>query len=589
LRNLLIFLILGLVIYSNTFQGEFLFDDTTKLEENLLIRHLSHPKAIWEQHSTRFLTYMTFALNYRLGRLDVFGYHLVNIMIHLTASLFVSLLVLTLFQTPALRTRAPSPQVTSHLALCAGLIFLTHPVQTQAVTYLVQRATSLATCLYLGAILLYVKARLRQSRLMVAMALLTTVASMMTKPIAITLPFAIVLVECFFFGIQRREVAKRAGTLAPFLMTLLIVPLMVVTYGTADFTGAGSVTRQTFEVSRGDYLLTQFNVIRTYVRLLFLPIRQNADYDYPISHSLLEPKTLLSCLLLIAILLSAVWLFKQQRLISFGIFFFFLGLLPESSLYPLQDVIFEHRLYLPMVGVSVSLASALLLLSGRDLRRFTALFLSIALVFSIATYRRNRVWRDGIRLWGDTVQKSPGKARPYHNLGFAYGKREDYDKAIAHYERSIEIRPNYPKALDNLGALYSKKGDQQKAAGYFRRAIKLDPDYAKAYNNLGIAYGKEAHYDRAIAYFEKAIELDPDFAKAYDNLGVVFGKRGDHQKARGHFEKSLALDPDYAPAHLNLGIAYRAEKNTTGTHQQIDSLRELNRNDLADRLESLGR
>jgi hypothetical protein len=288
--------------------------------------------------------------------------------------------VLLSFKTPYLKGSKISHYAAS-LSLASGLIFVAHPIQTQAVTYIVQRFTSLATLFYLLSLVLFIKARLynlEEKRFYAPShlgyyvgSLLAAFLAMKTKEMTITLPAIILLYEFCFFSPSLKELTKKLPYLTPLLLTFFIIPfssygltLFGISGGT--FIGIaevgdiiGAATQETTAISRTDYLFTQFNVIVTYIRLLFFPVNQNLDYDYPISHTLFEFPTLFSLLFLISIVIFGVWMFKKSRLISFGIFWFFITLSVESSIIPIRDVIFEHRVYLPSVGFVIFLTTAI--------------------------------------------------------------------------------------------------------------------------------------------------------------------------------------------------------------------------------------
>jgi len=262
---------------------------------------------------------------------------------------------------------------------------------------------------------------------------------------------------------------------------------------------------------------------------------------------------------------------------------FFLTLSVES-LHRLRNVIFEHRLYLPMVGVSIFFSAGACLLFEERKKVIVACSVPI-LIFSVATYRRNEVWRDGVRLWQDVVKKSPESARSYKNLGFAYLEGGRYDDAIASCRKAIELDPADAKVYNNIGLAYGKQGRYDDAIASCRKAIELDPTYAKAYNNLGIAYGEKGHAEKEIEYYQKAIELDPAYPQAYGNLGSAYLERGEYDRAIAAYQKAIQLDPDYVKAHSNLAMAYLAKKDKTGLTRQVERLKKLGRRDLAEELE----
>ena len=548
---LLLIATLGLAIYGNTFHAGFHLDDVNNIVDNPAIKYWSHWDSIWASAKTRFITQLSIALNYRFGKLNVVGYHLANIAIHVLCSILVYQLLRLTFRTPTMPKR-PAEEI-DLLSLGASLIFLTHPIQTQSVTYIIQRAASLATLFYLAALVFYVQFRLEQKTENYWLALLATLLAMFTKPIAFTLPVAILLYELVFFKDFQKNADVRIGVLVPFFLTMAIIPYLLILEGGG--LELRDITKETLKISRGDYLLTQFNVIRTYLRLLILPINQNLDYDYPISTSLMEPKTLASLGFILFLLFIAFRTLKRKPLVAFGIVWFFLTLSIESSIIPISDVIFEHRLYLPMVGFSIT-ASAVLWQCFQNARRFAIALLVIALCLCGLTYARNRVWKDDVTLWQDVVKKSPNKARPHNILGTAYAHAGNETKALEHYHKAHELNPNYALSYNNLGLLEYYKKNYDKAVTLLEKAIRLNPAYEKAYNNLGLIYEQKGDQTKAVQYFQKAIDLYPIFALPYSNLGAVHGKMAQYEKAIQYFEKAAELDPDNPTTWFNLGVAY---------------------------------
>jgi tetratricopeptide (TPR) repeat protein len=411
-------------------------------------------------------------------------------------------------------------KITQHanlIALFAGLIFVSHPLQTEAVTYIVQRAASMATLFYVATLCLYVKSRLVQDTRMKIYyigSLLTAVVAMFTKEIAITLPLMILLYEFSFFKPNRNY-------LTPFFLTLFIIPItMLFTHNESiNFQEIQGAMKGAMGISPMHYLLTQFRVMVTYIRLVFLPLNQNLDYDYPVFESIFELPVLISFLFLVSILYFAKRLFSKYRLVSFAIFWFFLTLLPESSLFPIHDVIFEHRLYLPLVGYSMFLVCSVYYLFGNNSIRTMVIVLTMIVgCNSVLTYQRNKVWKDEFTLWDDTVKKSPYKARPYNNRGFAYDKQGNFTQAISDYNKAIGLNPEYAEAYTNRGVAYAKQNNFTQAMPDFIKAIELNPKLAAVYNNRAVVYYKLKKYDEAWADVHKAQYLgaavNPGFLKA---------------------------------------------------------------------------
>jgi Flp pilus assembly protein TadD len=262
------------------------------------------------------------------------------------------------------------------------------------------------------------------------------------------------------------------------------------------------------------------------------------------------------------------------RLASFGIVWFFVTLSVESSLIPIVDVIFEHRVYLPSVGffVAVSTAGALISRSADPARPTRILVVAgalLALALSVATFQRNKVWADELSLWSDATRKSPYKSRPHTNLGFALMTRGQMEPAIEHYLTALKIDPSNTEAHNNLGIAYSRIGKVEQAFAHLSRSIQLRPDYAEARSNLGAVLVEKGEVDPAITHYLTAIQIRPNYAEARNNLGVAYFKKGMVDEAIDQFRIAIALKSDYAEAHNNLGIAYGRKGWTQPAAEEI--------------------
>ncbi len=556
---------LGIIVYSNTFLCSFHFDDIFYIVNNFFIKDIQNLQNIWKCCPCRFIIYLTIAFNYHFHQLNVFGYHLFNLVVHLFTAILVWWLTLLTFSTPAMKEN----KITRHadlIALFAGLVFVSHPVQIEGVTYIWQRAASIAAFFYLASLSLYVKSRLLQDkestsglgRIYYVCSLIIAIVAMFTKENAITLPLMILLYEFSFLKTKR---SFNGGYTIPFLFSLFIIPLTMLLTKSDRFQEIQGVVEGPGGISPTHYLLTQFRVMITYIRLVFLPFNQNLDYDYPISESVFELPTLFSLLFLITIFFSAKRLFSKYRIVSFSIFWFFLTLLPESSLLPLKDVIFEHRLYLPLVGYSMFLVSSTYYLGGKNTPKTMVIALTMIIAcYSVLTYQRNNVWKDEFTLWDDIVLKSPHKARPYYNRGLTYIKQSNLTQAMSDFNKAIEIDPEYADAYYNRGIIYAKQNNLTQAILDYNKAIELKPKYAEAYNNRGIVYAKQGNLTQAMSDFNKAIEIDPEYADAYNNRGIVYAKQNNFTQAIFDFNKTIEIDPKDAEVYNNRAVIYHQLK-----------------------------
>lgn len=568
-----IFLLIGVAIYSNTLHSPFVFDDGPSITRNPTIKNLENfygNSTGYDKYPTRFIGYFTFALNYSFNAFDPFGYHILNIAIHITNALLVYFFVLITSRTPFLK-KSLSDATAREISLTAGMLFLVHPVQIEAVTFVVQRLTSLTTTFYLFSLYFYAKSRIifvdrskkseNKFLLYFACSLIFCVFAMKTKEISFTLPFVILIYECFFF---EGPYGSRACFLLPFLLSFLIIPLSLIKVR-APFgkvlSDIGTATRVQTDISRGDYFLTQLSVIVTYIRLLVLPIDQNLDYDYPIYRSLFDSRVLFSAGFLLFLFGIALWFYLRSkrtasaslRLISFGILWFFVTLSIESSLIPIEDVIFEHRIYLPSIGAFVSLAMAASTISLKWNRRawIWALIL-ITAAFSVATYKRNMIWRDDLVLWSDNVKKSPGKARPHYNLGNSYYLRGMTNKAIQEFQEAIQMDSVYADAYLNLGVAYASIGEEEKAMAALHKAIQFKPDDSESHYNLGLLYSNKGLGYLAIEQYKKALSLNPESVNARNNLGIALAESGRIDDAIEQFQEGLRLLPGDEELRKNL-------------------------------------
>jgi len=246
---------------------------------------------------------------------------------------------------------------------------------------------------------------------------------------------------------------------------------------------------------------------------------------------------------------------NRLRLISFGIIWFFIALLVESSIIPIGNVIFEHRVYLPMVGFSLFF-SVLLAAFITDNKKYMVVFGIVVLTLGFLTYQRNTVWQTEITLWSDVSKKSPFKPRPANSLGYAYLEDGKLDKALNQFNRALTLAPHYVDALNNRGRTFARMGEYRKALQDYSRSIELNPFYIKAYNNRGNILSYQGENDSAIVDFSNALFLEPDFAEAYINRGLVYEKQRKYELALNDFNKAIDLNPNISEAYNNRGILY---------------------------------
>jgi tetratricopeptide (TPR) repeat protein len=583
----------GFIIYSNTLNSPFVFDDIITIEDNSSIRMTEFSvrnivTGAIGYSKNRPISMLSFAFNYYFGRYNVVGYHLVNILIHIANGVLLFFL-LEITRTIYSRQRSVplklEPFTVTSLSFCTALLWLAHPVQTQSVTYIVQRMNSMGAMFYILALFLYAKGRLahlsanqvtdnqsaneRQNKhwhhyyfwhLGCALAAVFALGS---KESTVSLPFFIFLYEWYFFQNLNIIWLKKS---------LKYIAVIVVLFGLIAFIFLGSEPLVKLKALRdfsegqftmGQRLLTQTRVVVYYLSLLGYPhpSRLNLDYDFPLSYSLMNPSaTLLSLTVIIGLIILGVYLAKKERLISFSILWFFGNLVIESSVIPLA-LIFEHRLYLP----SMLLFLIPVTLGHRYIKLIwlrAGVFCLVIVVLCVWTYQRNRVWENDLSLWADVVKKSPNKVRSQLNLGLALANRDRLDEAISHYLKSIQLDPNYAYAYNNLGVALKEQGKLNEAIQYYRQALQIDPTYVEAINNLAGALEKQGQTREAAEYYRRAIELNPKNDKVHTNMGHVLVEQGKLDEAIEHYRKALQLNPNSAETLLNWGDALAKQGKT---------------------------
>lgn len=553
---------LAFLIYSNTFGTPFVFDDRLHIPDNPHIRLTElDPEGIiaagFKSHAKhRPVANISFALNYYFHQYDVAGYHLTNIFIHILTAIFVWLLVKNTLLTPSLRSKY---QHAGTIAFFAALLWLAHPLQTQSVTYIVQRMNSLAAMFYVLSLVLYVKGRLagqdaKKTWPWYIGCVIAGLLALASKQIAATLPLFIFLYEWFFFQDLSRTWLRRR---LPYFMAIVFICVLVGLV----YLGPNPFERLTRPYARRHFtmperLLTQFRIVIFYISLLFYPhpARLNLDHDFAISHSLINPPTTLLCLALILGLIAlAVWLAKKERLLSFCILWFFGNLVIESSIIGLE-LVFEHRLYLPSVFVSLAIVALVWRYIKQDWVRVTGLCVA-ALFLCIWTYERNKVYGDAVTLWQDCVAKSPRKARPYSNLATALKNSGRPAEAVEYFNKSLELEPDSAEVHNNLGNALSRLGQTDEAIEHYKKALNLKPNFSGAHYNLALALAGQGKTDEAIAEYRDALRLDRWNLDALNNLAHLLVERGETQEAIKLYKKAIALEPGNIIAHGRLGLA----------------------------------
>ncbi|MBI5816665.1 MAG: tetratricopeptide repeat protein [Nitrospinae bacterium] len=554
--------IISFTCYSGTFHFPFQFDDETMFVNSDPSGFLKDARTIWSVNPSRFVHFLSFGINYWIGGTDTFGYHVVNFAIHLANVFLVWRLMEMIVGMECHRSCGPFAigSIMRRAPLFAALLFAAHPLQTQAVTYIWQRSTSLSAFFYLLSLLLYLKFARSEilgapRRRLLAVSLLSAIAAMFTKQIAVTLPVAVAIVDYYFVSRSLSGLRRRMTVIAAYLPVLLVVPAMSAMGYSRELTDVSD--RALRVAAHSEYLFTQFNVIVTYIRLLAWPVGQNLDYDYPLARSLAD--CLPSLVLLCAIFALGVWLFRRNRIASFGIIFFFLAISVESSIFPLEDLIFEHRAYLPSVGAFAAFWALTMPVIGkitysdRGQRIIAVAFITVILIPLIAATRaRNEVWKDKITLWSDVAEKSPGKPRGYIHIGLAHMRADRLGDAETWFNKAAQVAPQNAYAHYMLGKIYVKRGEDGRAIGEFEAALSRQDNLSLAHMQIGDIHMRRGDCPLAAKSYIRAVNLAPGMVEFRMKLGRALEKCGDRRGSATVFESVLKIEPENIEARQAL-------------------------------------
>jgi len=579
--SLLLISLLAIFGYFNVLASPFTMDDNHLVVENTFIRDITQLKEIVSCAPDRPFLMFTYALNYRLGGLHSFGYHLGNILIHTFAAvtLFSVLLYLQAYFLP------PYPARALLLPLTTACLFSLEPVFIEAVTYVAGRSSSLSALLFLLSLLFFLKicghhgpgGRVMK-RIFFLLSLLCYCLALATKEIAATLPLVLTLF-CLLAAFSRKRKLRLLRLTPPFYAVLaLLFFIRWSRTGVLLEKAPGFLTSHT----RLDYLCTQFHVVPLYyVNKLLLPIGLNIDIDFPVIGKIFSPRGFGALAVLLALCIFCLRKGRKTPLLIFSLAWFAVTLLPTSSLVPIVDVAAERRLYLPGMGFVLLMAFITLRFrpGGKRILPLLSLPLVILVLMATDTIARNALFADEFILWKDVLQKSPHKARSHYAMGYLHENRHEVDPSILEYRKALELDPRYADAWYGLGLAYYRKGIWAKSASAYEMPVRLMHAYleyhrgerpggcrpchaarfdvmAKYFTGYGTALQKMNKFAPADEAYRNAMRIDPEFLPARFNRGTLLIREKAYGEAQKVFQEILIQDPAFRPALQNLAGLY---------------------------------
>jgi len=517
-------------IYWPAIHGPFLLDDSGMPYTAATVP----PFRQW-LNGLRPLLMVSFWLNYASsGNQETFGYHLVNIVLHILNGGLILLAVRKVLDW----AKVEKWQAGALSVFAAGL-FLLHPLQTESVSYIVSRSETLSVFWLLAAFVVFLYRAGEAIYTLRAIAILALFgAAVLTKEHTAVFPALLVVTDFYWNpGFSLTGIRKNWRLYAPIVVGGALAIAFVFRVLSIGATAGFSIKEFTWY----QYFFTECRVIWDYLRMFIVPVGQNVDPDVPISRGIVDHGAILGVAALIAVSVAA-WIYRRKyQLASYGWFVFLILLAPTSSFVPIMDPMAERRLYLPFIGLLFIVTDFLSRWKTSKTTLATALSI-ILIIEAAATYQRNQLWASAISLWKDSVAGSPNKYRPRFQLAFAYFLAGDGGNAIEQFQKTAELgKPTFDLLLD-WGLAYDAAGKLDQALEKLKAASALEQN-AHVYQTIGYVYGKMGKYPEALDALDASQKLDAGFPMTYYTRGNVFEEQGNKAQAAEEYKRALAIDP----------------------------------------------
>lgn len=532
----------ALLVYRNTFHVPFLFDDMTQIVLNPKIQSLHWP---WQFlfNNRRPVLYASLAFNVHQSGLNTFGFHVFNLSVHILTALSLFLLTVKTCRLPSMGENVRRDAVL--LAFGASLLWVCHPLQTQAVTYIIQRAESLMALFFM--ITLSFSAQYfttRKIRWLVS-AGISALFCGLTKEVALALPVVVLLYDRAFISPSFGKAFKDHRWLYLSLsVTWAVMIFLYLTTRPEETLTAGFGMQG---ITPLEYAINQPRVVLRYLQLAIWPNPLIFDYQWPAVKdiSILAP----SLIIIGTALIILTCLYRRHPEISFLGLSFFVILAPSSSFIPLKDLIYEYRMYLPLSCLTIIFSGAIKMMIDRYVNPksrnvfFVILVGILALMLGGVTYQRNKIYQSEEKLWKDVLSKQPDNVRIWNDLGsdlFAKGRDKE---ATECFLKSLTLNPNSAEVASNLAMALAGQKKFNDALFYAQKAVELSPEFAVGYHNWGVVYSQMGQYQRAIDCYQKALTLGFVKPAVLKNLAIAFTNTGRLQEAVNLLKEAQRLDP----------------------------------------------
>ena len=549
----IVFIVLGFALYANTFRVPIFWDDEDNITNNQYIKNWDYFPRFFSENLIagaglvsnywRPMLLVIFSTGWHIWGDWPGGYHFINISLHIANAILLFLILTYLFKHRG-------------LAFLTSSVFLVHPLQTEAITPATGTADPLWVLFAFLGIFFYLKFRISNKLSFQSgyyfLSLAMYVLALMSKEIAIIIP-ALIFISDFFFKPTEEEMSfkerlkKIIKIIWPFLVLAGFYILLRATV--LNFQNTFNFYNQESNAFASHFYIrffTFFRVLIVYLGLFFWPHNLHMERSVEIATSFFSLDVILGGLLFAGLLILAFTQFKRLPILSFGILWFFIGLAPTSNiLVPINNTLYEHWLYLPLIGIFLILFWLGIVITREF--RYQKIFLIIPIIFLVflgyVTINRNHEWRDPITFYKQILKYTPNSYRVINNLGKTYAEAGDYQKAEIMYKKAINLDPAGPTAYHNLANIYNASQKEDLAEQYFRLAIKADPNFVYSYNALANMYLKNQKYREARQIFEDYLEYDKTKTNTLFLLAQIAVAEKDFKGALDYLEKALVIEP----------------------------------------------
>jgi protein O-mannosyl-transferase len=578
---ILVIFVSSLAVYLNSLSNDFVYDDIAQVWDNPWIKDIRHlpeifSKSVWSfetgsetSNYYRPLMHVFYMLAYRIFGLNPWGFHLINVLFHAGVSVLVFIVTMKLLQ------KFQSSSSDSHIlpSSTAALLFASHPIHTEAVTWIAGLPDLSFTFFYLLSFYLYVLSR-DGHKYSYPLSVTSFALAALCKEPALTLLIILIAYD-FIVKKHNESLSDRIRRYLPFFLVAGVY--LVLRYHAL---GGFAPEKKYQALNIYQYAINVFPLVTQYLEKLLLPLNLNAFHVFHPISSLFEVRGFLSLLITMAYMVCIFLAFKKNRLVFFGLVLIIVPLLPVLYIPVLGENTFAERyLYLPSFGFVLLIALLLAWVRVNKpaaVRILMGTVIVLAGLYSAATISRNTVWKNDYTLFSDTIRKAPDAKIPRNRLGGFLLNRGRIEEAIEQYQVALQLDPDSDISHYNLGLAFSSKGRIEEAIEQYQAALQLDPDFADAHNGLATAYFNKGEVDKAIEQYQVALRLDPNNEKTHNNLGLAYFRKGQVDKAIEQYEAALRLKPDNGKAHSNLGLAYLNKGRTDKAIEQFKDAVRLN-------------